>query len=121
MGRISLIVASGYPHHVTQRGSRSMDVFHSEGDRREYLGMLGEEITRHGVSILVWCLMTNHVHFVAVPQREASLAAAFGAAHRRYTRMRASPLGFAVTCFKEDSAPAFSTRVTLWLQRGMWR
>jgi putative transposase len=121
MGRISLIVASGYPHHVTQRGSRSMDVFHSEGDRREYLGMLGEEITRHGVSILVWCLMTNHVHFVAVPQREASLAAAFGAAHRRYTRMRASPLGFVDTCFKDDSAPAFSTRITLWLQHGTWR
>ena len=59
-----------------------------ETDRREYLGMLGEEIARHGVSVLVWCLMTNHVHFVAVPHREDSLAQGFGRAHWRYTRMK---------------------------------
>jgi putative transposase len=82
MARLSRIVVPGYPHHVTRRGVRSIDVFHSEEDRGEYLGMLGEEIVRHGVSILVWCLMTNHVHFVAVPQREASLARAFDSAHR---------------------------------------
>jgi len=70
-----------------------MDVFHSEGDRREYLGMLGEEIARHCVSILAWCLMTNHVHFVAVPQKKASLARAFGSAHRRYTRMKNFAVG----------------------------
>jgi putative transposase len=88
MARLSRIVIPGYPHHVTQRGVRSMDVFHSDGERREYLMMLGEETARHEVSILVWCLMTNHVHFVAVPHTEASLAGAFGAAHRRYTRMK---------------------------------
>ena len=93
MARLSRIVVPGYPHHVTQRGVRSMDVFYSEADRREYLGMLGEEIARHGVSILTWCLMTNHVHFVAVPHRETSLARAFGAAHRRYTRMKNFALG----------------------------
>jgi len=32
--------------------------------------------------------MTNHVHFVAVPQTETSLARGFGEAHRRYTRLK---------------------------------
>ncbi|MCK9365448.1 MAG: hypothetical protein M0P74_17840 [Syntrophales bacterium] len=32
--------------------------------------------------------MTNHVHFVAVPQDESSLARGFGEAHKRYTRMK---------------------------------
>ncbi|MEI8355895.1 MAG: hypothetical protein WCG31_07395 [Deltaproteobacteria bacterium] len=32
--------------------------------------------------------MTNHVHFVAVPYSETSLARGFGEAHRRYTRMK---------------------------------
>jgi putative transposase len=32
--------------------------------------------------------MTNHVHFIAVPQSETALARAFGEAHRRYTRMK---------------------------------
>ncbi|MFH1118052.1 MAG: transposase [Pseudomonadota bacterium] len=65
-----------------------MNVFHEESDRREYLGLPGEEIAWHGVSVLVWCLMTNHVHFVAVPHREESPAKSFGRAHRRYTRMK---------------------------------
>jgi putative transposase len=55
--------------------------------------MLGEEIARHGVAILVWCLMTDHVHSVAAPHRETSLAGAFGAAHRRYTCMKNSAAG----------------------------
>ncbi|MFH1116977.1 MAG: hypothetical protein V1792_23925 [Pseudomonadota bacterium] len=49
--------------------------------------MPAEEIARLGVSVLVWCLMTNHVHFVVVPHREESPALGFGRARRRYTRM----------------------------------
>jgi len=88
MARISRIVVPGYPHHVTQRGVRSMAVFNNDDDRLEYLRFMNEETERFGVEILSWCLMTNHVHFVAVPQQEESLARAFGEAHRRYTRMR---------------------------------
>lgn len=32
--------------------------------------------------------MTNHVHLIAVPEKEDSLARAIGEAHRRYTRMK---------------------------------
>ena len=67
MPRVSLIVVPRHPHHGTQRGVRSMNVFHEELDRREYLGVQGEEIARHGVSVLAWCLMTTHVHCAAVP------------------------------------------------------
>jgi hypothetical protein len=81
--------------------------------------MFEEEIAEHSVGILVWYLMTNHAHLVPVPQREASLAGAFGAAHPCYTPMANFAGGGRVTCFKGDSAPAFSTRVTWWLQRGM--
>jgi putative transposase len=88
MARISRIIAPGYPHHVTQRGVRSMDVFYSDDDRNSYLRFLSEEASRFGLEILAWCLMTNHVHFIAVPLKETSLARAFGEAHRRYTRMK---------------------------------
>ncbi len=70
MARISRIVVPGYPHHITQRGVRSMDVFHSDEDRRQYLQFLSEEAARFGVDILAWCLMTNHVHFIAVPDNK---------------------------------------------------
>jgi putative transposase len=88
MARISRIVALGYPHHITQRGVRSLDIFHSPEDRHHYLQFIQEETARSGIEILSWCLMTNHVHFIAVPQHEHSLAKGFGEAHKRYTRMK---------------------------------
>jgi putative transposase len=87
MARIARAVAAGYPHHVTQRGVRSLDVFRDDDDRREYLRLLRGQSERFGLRILAWCLMSNHVHLVAVPKREESLALAVGEAHRRYTRM----------------------------------
>jgi putative transposase len=88
MARISRIVAVGYPHHITQRGVRSIDIFKSDRDRNAYLQFIKEETERCGIALLSWCLMTNHVHFIAVPQDESSLARGFGEAHKRYTRMK---------------------------------
>ncbi len=88
MARISRIVAIGYPHHITQRGVRSIDIFHKDADRNIYLQFLKEETGRFDVEILSWCLMSNHVHFIAVPRYESSLAKGFGEAHKRYTRMK---------------------------------
>ena len=88
MARISRIVVPEYPHHVTQRGVRSMTVFYNQEDRLCYLRFMADETERFGVEVLAWCLMTNHVHFIAVPEREESMARAFGEAHRRYTRMK---------------------------------
>jgi len=65
-----------------------MAIFEMDEDRQAYLEFMAEEAGRFGVEILVWCLMTNHVHFIAIPKLEDSLARAFGEAHRRYTRMK---------------------------------
>ena len=63
-----------------------MDVFFSDDDRRAYLSLLAEQGERFGVHYLAWCLMTNHVHLIAIPDKESSLARGIGEAHRRYTR-----------------------------------
>ena len=88
MPRISRIVAVDYPHHITQRGVRSMDIFHGDDDRNQYLQFIKEESQKCEIDILAWCLMTNHVHFIAVPHTETSFARGFGEAHKRYTRMK---------------------------------
>jgi len=87
MARIARVVAVGLPHHVVQRGVRSMAVFFSDADREEYLALLGECGECWGLTFWAWCLMSNHVHFIAVPGEAGSLARTFGEAHRRYTRM----------------------------------
>lgn len=88
MPRISRIVAVDYPHHITQRGVRSIDIFHGDNDRNQYLQFIKEESRRCEIDILAWCLMTDHVHFIAVPHTETSFARGFGEAHKRYTRMK---------------------------------
>ena len=86
MPRIARVVVPNFPHHVVQRGVRSMEVFFSERDKENYLTSLAESASKHGLEFLAWCLMTNHVHFVVVPKQESALAATFGEAHRKYTR-----------------------------------
>jgi len=87
MARIARVVVPDSPHHVVQRGARRMDVFFSTADRQEYLGLLSRSGSKHSVDFIAWCLMSNHAHFVVVPRQSKSLAATFGEAHRRYTRM----------------------------------
>lgn len=86
MPRLARLVVPEMPHHVIQRGNRRQDVFFNDGDRRAYLAILHQACERHGVAIWAYCLMRNHVHFVAVPQGPSALARCFGEAHLRYTR-----------------------------------
>ena len=85
MARIARVVAAGVPHHVVQRGNRRQPVFFSVADYKAYLRLLTDWCDRAGVEIWAYCLMPNHVHLVAVPENEHSLARAIGETHRRYT------------------------------------
>ena len=84
MARIARVVVPGYPHHVTQRGSRRQPTFFCESDYQRYLKLMSERCLRHGVEVWAYCLMPNHIHLVAVPSTLDGLACALGYAHRRY-------------------------------------
>ena len=84
MPRIARVVMPGIPHHVTQRGNRREEVFLADADRTRYLSLLHHYSARHGLRIWAYCLMPNHVHFVAVPTTEASLGLAFRDTHQAY-------------------------------------
>ena len=86
MARIARVVVPGLPHHVTQRGVRSLDIFRDDADRLVYLELMADSAARHGVDFWAWCLMSNHVHLLVVPKREDSLAKGIGETHWRYTR-----------------------------------
>jgi putative transposase len=84
MSRVARIVIPGFAHHGTQRGNRRADVFYSDDDRRAYLRFLRQYTERHGLAVWAYCLMTNHAHLVAVPQREDSLTKALRDTHTVY-------------------------------------
>jgi putative transposase len=86
MPRQARVVAEGVPHHITQRGNNRQDVFLLDEDRRFYLDNLRFQARRHGVRLLGYCLMGNHVHLIAVPERPDGLALALGRLHGNYAR-----------------------------------
>jgi putative transposase len=86
MARMARVVASGVPHHITQRGNRRQPTFLCEDDYRAYLDLMADFCAKRGVQIWAYCLMPNHVHLIAVPESAESLSLAIGEAHRRYTR-----------------------------------
>jgi putative transposase len=74
------------PHHVTQRGNGRQDVFFTDCDREVYLDTFFDYAARYSLRVWGYCLMSNHVHFVVVPEREHSLARVFGRTHSDYAR-----------------------------------
>ena len=86
MVRIARVIATGYPHHLTQRGNRRQQVFFGDDDYHAYIELMADWCKKYHVEIWAWCLMPNHVHLIAVPDEEQGLARAIGEAHRRYTR-----------------------------------
>ena len=61
-----------------------MDVFFAPADRRKYLSLLADYAERHGTAIWAYCLMDNHVHFVAVPSAADALGRTFRDTHQAY-------------------------------------
>lgn len=86
MPRISRAIAIGYPHHITQRGNYRQTVFAEKGDYDHYVELLAGFAPKYGLDIWAYCLMPNHVHFVAVPGREESLARTFNTVHMLYAQ-----------------------------------
>jgi putative transposase len=64
-----------------------MPTFFSDADYREYLSLISEWCRKCDVEIWAYCLMPNHVHFIAVPESDDGLRRGIGEAHRRYSRM----------------------------------
>jgi putative transposase len=86
MPRIARVVAKGYPHHVIQRGNYRQPVFEEDNDYVQYLEWIKDYGKKYSLEIWAYCLMSNHIHFVCVPEQEDSLARTFNALHMRYSQ-----------------------------------
>jgi putative transposase len=86
MPRQARCVVPGVACHITQRGVDRGNVFFTAKDRLHYLQLLKNELLDGGVRILSYCLMSNHVHLVVVPERAESLAITFRRTHGRYAQ-----------------------------------
>jgi putative transposase len=64
MARLARVEYEGAIYHVTVRGNNRRDLFRDDRDRERVLAKLAELREEFGIRLYVFCLMTNHVHFV---------------------------------------------------------
>jgi putative transposase len=84
MARLARIAAVNIPYHVTQRGNARQVILSTDEERAVYLELLRKNIRLHKLQLLGYCLMSNHIHLVAVPRESDSLAQALKQTHGRY-------------------------------------
>src|SRR5260370_32415733 len=68
MARLPRVVIVDVPHHVTQRGNSRQVILASDADRLTYLELLREYSQLYALSLLGYCLMSNHVRFRKLPR-----------------------------------------------------
>ena len=74
----------GLSLHVIQRGNNRCDIFRSQVDREAFLYALSGACATFRLEIHAYVLMTNHVHLVATPGSQESLAKAMQSVGRHY-------------------------------------
>lgn len=84
MSRFARVIAVDVPHHVTQRGNGRQVIFSTDADRAVYMDLLRRYAALHELSLVGYCLMSNHVHLIAVPHSSSSLAQTLKQTHGRY-------------------------------------
>jgi putative transposase len=87
MARLTRVVVVDVPHHVTQRGNARQVILANDNDRLAYLELLRQYSELYHLSLLGYCLMSNHVHLIAVPRTAEALAQTLKHTHGRYGRV----------------------------------
>lgn len=62
-------------YHVSARGIGKQLVFETDDDRWEFLELMRDCCRDAGVTVVAWCLMSNHVHLVLADYEDAMSAA----------------------------------------------
>jgi len=81
------------------RGARHQTVFHSAGDARRFLDLVGSWIERTGIEVHTFCLMTNHFHLL-VRSPAANLSEFMQQVSASYTKQLNARCGYDGALFR---------------------
>ena len=86
MARLARLTLADQPHHVIQRGNNRQAIFVDRADQEKLLALLADSITRFGVALHAYVLMSNHFHLLATPSTADGLPRLMQAVGRSYVR-----------------------------------
>ncbi len=76
----------GLPYHIVQRGNNREACFIEPENYQFYLELWQRLSERYGVQVHAYCLMTNHIHVLATPDKESSLSDTMKVVGSRYAQ-----------------------------------
>jgi putative transposase len=85
MGRPRRVLVEGAVYHVSNRVARGEPAFGDADEAERFVAMLGDVKKQDGISVLAWCVMSNHYH-LAVRMGSVPLSRTMQAMHQRFTR-----------------------------------
>ena len=77
MARKPRVDVAGEIYHVVNRGVARRTLFHSKRDYEAFEGLIRKAYLRCRLSLLAWCLMPNHWHFVVRPEEDGQMGKFF--------------------------------------------
>lgn len=76
----------GLPYHIVQRGNNREACFIEPENYQYYLELWQEISQRYDLAVHAYCLMTNHIHFMATPSLTGSLSNTMKVVGSRYAQ-----------------------------------
>ena len=64
MARRNVPFLPNHYYHVYNRGAHKMDIFRSDVDYIMLLNLVKEKMSVFDISVIAYCLMSNHYHFL---------------------------------------------------------
>ena len=76
----------GLFYHVYNRGAHRLPLFHSSSDYQYCLALVSKYRSRYQVSVLAYCLMPNHYHFLLRQNPDGSISRFIQTIFNTYTQ-----------------------------------
>lgn len=86
MSRLPRYVIPSQPQHIIQRGNNRQVIFAADADYQFFRDALILASINHGLAVHAYVWMTNHIHLLATPQFEDSIAKVFQSVGRKYVQ-----------------------------------
>lgn len=96
MPRSPRVNVVNYAYHILNRANHRQKIFFDDNDYAVFLKLIGKGFEKYGVRMLSYCLMPNHWHMVAIPEKDGALSktmAWLGAIHTRRHNLKYKRVG----------------------------
>jgi putative transposase len=80
-----VFIPNGY-YHIYNRGAHQTDIFRSDSDYVFLLKKLKELVTHYKISVIAYCLMSNHYHFLLRQNGEFEISVFMQALFNSYSK-----------------------------------